>query len=167
MIPTNQPKGETIAWCYVGTTIPCTVCGDKEDTYISIDISVSYKGFTWKNSYPNALHIFCPKPGKPSPYIVNVNSGDCYIDGDKVCADFWISNYVSSSFPSVHIGLYTSDDGQTYTLEDSKILTLYTTKTTVCFKKPSSKYAGVAMVKPGTFTVDKSWVCAKAWTIRV
>lgn len=166
-IPIHQPKGLDANWCYIGTTIPCSVCGDLEDTYISVKLEVRWKQYSWSRTFRNALHISCPKPREPSPYIIKVAAGDCELVGDKICAPFWLSECVSEAFPSVHISLYGSDDGEKYRAIKTKILTLTKSPTTVCFPAPNYRYAGIALTKPGTFIVDRSWVCKKEWEIRL
>jgi len=162
-IPTNQPESYAIPWCELAVYIPCSACGDKQDTYINIDLEVRYHGFVWKNRYPKAIHVFCPKPNQPSPYLIRVFSTGCEVSNGKIQAKF-----SSDNTTNILIGLYASRDGVSFKLITYKSVILTTKPKEIQFTIPKEyEYLGIAPVKAGTSVVSKNWVCSRYWSIRL
>ena len=160
-IPINQPVGEDIAWCYVGTNIPCL---NKRIYYVNIDITVKWKDYTWHQSYPHALKIWgnYVNPGNPSenPTLVQVACKNVRVENGMICGDFWLKYCASQSF-DVRIGHYVNNR-----LIHDKLVVLYRDKTVkVCFPAVPGKNC-IALRKPGTNVVDNSWVDRDTWWIR-
>ena len=160
-IPTFQPKGEDIAWVEVGTTIPCDICKGRNSFYVSVDLTVIYKGQVWNKSYKDLIYVVCPKESQPSSYVIKIKSSDAFIDDGMVCAYMWLEECIDPEF-SVPVGHYVNGR-----LVSQKVVRLYRNrKTKVCFSAMNGNNA-IAVVKPGTNVVGSDYACGKGWEIRL